>query len=193
MTAGRWESYQKILARECCGSAQAAIGKRFSESGGAPWHEVIGVVEDVRMDGVGDPAAAVAYWPILADLPTNFDPTRAVTFAVRSTRAGTPEFIVEVQRAVWSANGSLPVADVRTMGDISQESMARTSFTLVMLTIAGSMALTLAFWAFSASFRTQFRSARARSASVWRWERRKHRFAGCLFAPRWPSLEPASP
>ena len=131
------------LARECCGSAQAAIGKRFSESGGAPWHEVIGVVEDVRMDGVGDPAAAVAYWPILADLPTNFDPTRAVTFAVRSTRAGTPEFIVEVQRAVWSANGSLPVADVRTMGDISQESMARTSFTLVMLTIAGSMALAL--------------------------------------------------
>ncbi|MFZ0305965.1 MAG: ABC transporter permease [Terracidiphilus sp.] len=131
------------LARECCGSAQAAIGKRFSESGGAPWHEVIGVVEDVRMDGVGDPAAAVAYWPILADLPTNFDPTRAVTFAVRSTRAGTPELIVEVQRAVWSANGSLPVADVRTMGDISQESMARTSFTLVMLTIAGSMALAL--------------------------------------------------
>jgi predicted permease len=131
------------LARECCGSARAALGKHFSESGGAPWQEVIGVVEDVRMDGVGDPAPAVAYWPILSDLPSDFDITRGVTFAVRSTRAGTPEFIGEVQRAVWSVNGSLPVADVHTMKDISEESIARTSFTLVMLTIAGSMALSL--------------------------------------------------
>jgi predicted permease len=131
------------LARECCGSAQAAIGKHFSESGGAPWQEVIGVVKDVRIDGAGDPAPAVAYWPILSDLPSDFDITRSVTFAVRSRRAGTPEFIGEVQRAVWSVNGSLPVADVRTMEDISEESMARTSFTLVMLTIAGSMALSL--------------------------------------------------
>jgi predicted permease len=131
------------LARECCGSAQPAIGKHFSESGGTPWQEVIGVVEDVRMDGVGDPAPAIAYWPILSDLPSDFDITRGVTFAVRSSRAGTPEFIDEVQHAVWSVNGSLPVADVRTMQDISEESMARTSFTLVMLTIAGSMALSL--------------------------------------------------
>jgi len=131
------------LARESCGSAQAAIGKHFSENNGTPWHEVIGVVQDVRMNGVSDPAPAVAYWPILSDLPSDFDLTRAVTFAVRSTRAGTPEFIGEVQRAVWSVNGSLPVADVRTMEDISEESMARTSFTLVMLTIAGSMALSL--------------------------------------------------
>jgi len=131
------------LARACCGSAQAAIGKHFSENGSTPWREVIGVVQDVRMNGVGDPAPAVAYWPILSDLPSDFDVTRGVTFAVRSTRAGTPEFIGEVQQAVWSANGSLPVADVRTMEDISEESMARTSFTLVMLTTAGSMALAL--------------------------------------------------
>lgn len=132
------------LARECCGSAQAAIGKHFSESGGAPWHEVVGVVQDVRMNGVGDPAPAVAYWPILSpDRPSDFDVTRAVTFAVRSPRAGTPELIGEVQRAVWSVSGNLAVASVRTMEDISEESMARTSFTLVMLTIAGSMALAL--------------------------------------------------
>jgi predicted permease len=131
------------LARECCGSAQAAIGKYFSENGNAPWREVIGVVQDVHMDGIGDPAPAVAYWPILTDLPSDFDVTRGVTFAVRSTRTGTSAFLAEVQRAVWSLNGSLPVADVRTMEDISGESMARTSFTLVMLIIAGSMALSL--------------------------------------------------
>ena len=132
------------LARECCGSAQAAIGKHFREYDSMPWHEVIGVVQDVRMNGVGDPAPAVAYWPILsADLPSYFNATRAVTFAVHSPRAGAPEFIGEVQQAVWSVNANLPVANVRTMEDIYQESMARTSFTLVMLTIAGSMALAL--------------------------------------------------
>jgi len=131
------------LARECCGSAQAAIGQHFREYDSMPWHEVVGVVEDVRVNGVGDPAPALAYWPILADFPFDFDPTRSVTFAVRSTRAGTPEFIGEVQHAVWSVNRNLPVADVRTMEEISEESMARTSFTLVMLTIAWLMALAL--------------------------------------------------
>jgi ABC-type antimicrobial peptide transport system permease subunit len=40
-------------------------------------------------------------------------------------------------------NPSLPLASVRTMQDIYSLSMARTSFTLVMLAIAGSMALAL--------------------------------------------------
>ena len=52
-------------------------------------------------------------------------------------------FIGEVQQAVWSVNSNLPLASVRTMQDIYSQSMARTSFTLVMLAIAGSMALTL--------------------------------------------------
>ena len=130
------------LARECCGSAQAAIGQHFREFDSMPWHEVIGVVEDVRMNGVGDPAPAIGYWPVSARNPF-FDPARAVTFAVHSSRAGTPEFIGEVQKAVWSVNANLPVANIRTMEDIYGQSMARTSFTLVMLAIAGSMALAL--------------------------------------------------
>lgn len=107
-----------------------------------PWHEIIGVVEDVRMNGVGDPAPAMAYWPVL-DTNSSFDWARGVTFALRSARAGTPEFIGEMQQAVWSVNANLPVADIRTMEDIYGQSMARTSFTLVMLAIAGSMALAL--------------------------------------------------
>jgi putative ABC transport system permease protein len=48
-----------------------------------------------------------------------------------------------VRQAVWSVNASLPVASTRTMQDIYGQSMARTSFTLVMLGIAGAMALLL--------------------------------------------------
>jgi len=48
-----------------------------------------------------------------------------------------------MQQAVWSVNSNLPVADISTMQDIYADSMARTSFTLVMLAIAGAMALLL--------------------------------------------------
>ena len=61
----------------------------------------------------------------------------------RSDRAGTQTFINEMQQAVWSINSNLPVAAISTMQDIYGQSMARTSFTLVMLAIAGTMAFAL--------------------------------------------------
>jgi putative ABC transport system permease protein len=62
---------------------------------------------------------------------------------VRSARAGTEAFLKEVQRAGWSVNGNLPLASVRTLREIYDRSMARTSFTLVMLALAAGMALVL--------------------------------------------------
>jgi ABC-type antimicrobial peptide transport system permease subunit len=48
-----------------------------------------------------------------------------------------------MQQAVWSVNGNVPLATVQTMQILYSQSLARTSFTLVMLAIAGSMALAL--------------------------------------------------
>ncbi|HEX4038482.1 MAG TPA: ABC transporter permease [Acidobacteriaceae bacterium] len=135
------------FARDAWGSAAAAIGKRIRQSPGMPWQEVIGVVEDVRQHGVDELATPTVYWPAqLNDYysrPAVIAPPRAVTFAIRSPRAGTAGFITQLQQAVWSVNGNLPLANVRTMGDLYNQSMARTSFTLTMLAIAGSMALAL--------------------------------------------------
>jgi len=68
---------------------------------------------------------------------------RTVTFAIRSERAGTESFLNQVRSAVWSVNSNLPLASVRTMQEVYDKSVARTSFTLVMLGIAGAMALAL--------------------------------------------------
>jgi ABC-type antimicrobial peptide transport system permease subunit len=73
----------------------------------------------------------------------SIDTQRAVTFEVHSDRAGTESLLSEIQRAVWQVNGSLPVASMQTMAELYGRSMARTSFTLVMLAIAGAMALAL--------------------------------------------------
>ena len=134
------------LARELWGSPNAAIGKRFREYPTMPWHEVVGVVQDVRENGVDQASPTTVYWPsIMHDIfgPGSFDARRTVYFAIRSKRAGTPAFINEMQQAVWSVNSNLAVASISTMQDIYSQSMARTSFTLVMLAIAGTMALAL--------------------------------------------------
>ena len=134
------------LARELWGSPSAAIGKHFRELPSMPWHEVIGVVQDVRENGVDQVSPATVYWPSMMHGifgPDTFDARRNMFFAMRTDRAGTQPLINEMQQAVWSVNANLPVAEISTMQDIYGDSMARTSFTLVMLAIAGAMALAL--------------------------------------------------
>jgi predicted permease len=135
------------FARESWGSASAAIGKRIRQFTNMPWQEVIGVVEDVRQHGVDEKAPAIIYWPAMLNDPYTSQPTidgpRSVSFAIRSNRAGNENSVIQVQQAVWSLNASLPLASVRTMQEFYDQSLARTSFTLVMLAIAGAMALAL--------------------------------------------------
>jgi ABC-type antimicrobial peptide transport system permease subunit len=69
--------------------------------------------------------------------------SRDVTFAIRSNRTGTEPFITQIAQAIWATNPNLPLARVQTMGEIYDRSMVRASFALVMLAIAGVMALTL--------------------------------------------------
>ncbi len=135
------------FARENWGSAAAAIGKRGRQFTNMPWQQVIGVSEDVRHNGVDEKAPAIIYWTAMINSPYTRKPTidsqRAVTFAVRSNRAGNESLVADIQSAVWSVNANLPLASVGTMQEIYSKSMARTSFTLTMLAIAGSMALAL--------------------------------------------------
>jgi predicted permease len=134
------------LARELWGSAQAALGKRVKEFQSAPWSEVIGVVEDVRENGVQAAPPETVYWPsMMVGLfgGKEVQVMRNSTFVVRSERAGNQGFVEEIRQAVWSVNSNLPVASVQTMQEVYDHSVARTSFTLVMLGIAGAMSIAL--------------------------------------------------
>jgi len=68
---------------------------------------------------------------------------RDVSFVIRSSRTGSQSFLKDVREAVWSVNPNLPLASVHTLDYLYKRSMSRTSFTLVMLSVAGSMALLL--------------------------------------------------
>jgi predicted permease len=133
------------VAREMWHSPSAALGKRVRTGSTDDWREVIGVVADVYDDGVNKDASKTVFWPMLMK---NFEgeKTRArrqLAFAVRTPRAGTESLMKEVRQAVWSVAPNMPLADVYTQEYYYRTSMARTSFTLLMLGVAGAMALLL--------------------------------------------------
>ncbi|MGA3042232.1 MAG: ABC transporter permease [Bryobacteraceae bacterium] len=133
------------MARELWRSPAGALGKRLREGMNDSWREIVGVVQDVHSDGADQKAPATVYWPMM--MPKfwgneMFVQRRAV-FAIRGSRAGSDSLIKEVRQAVWSVDPDLPLESVRTMAEVYRGSMARSSFTLVMLAIAGGMALLL--------------------------------------------------
>ncbi len=157
LIAGRdftWEdSYDKLpvavisenFAKEYWGSAQNALGKRIRTGSTDDWRQIVGVVGDVYLDGVSKKAPTTVYWPLMMN---NFDTQkemvqRWVSFMIRTPRAGSEAFMQEVRQAVWSEDADLPLAMPNTEGHFYKQSMARTSFTLVMLAVAGAMALLL--------------------------------------------------
>lgn len=133
------------LARENWQSIHNALGKRLRVGTTDEWNEVIGVVGDTRDDGVDKPAPTTAYWPMVVQnfMGDKIFTRRFVWFTVRASRAGSADFMNEIQQAVWSVDANIPLADPTTLGRIYTKSMARTSFTLVMLCVAGGMALML--------------------------------------------------
>jgi predicted permease len=133
------------MAREIWREPTAALGKHVRAGVKGEWKEVIGVVADVHDDGIDHPAPTIVYWPMLM---RNFDDPgdsveRRVAYVIRTPRAGTSALSQEIRHAVGAVNGSLPLADMKTLQSVYERSMARTSFTLMLLGIASAMALIL--------------------------------------------------
>ena len=133
------------FAREYWGSPTAALHKQIREGKKDQWREIIGVVADVHDQGLNKKASTTVYWPVL--LKEFWDNKtfvrRTAFFTIRSSRTGSQSFLNELRKSIWSINPNVPVAEVRTLDQIYRKSMARTSFTLVMIAIAGGMALLL--------------------------------------------------
>ena len=135
------------VRRPCAGAVGDPGGgnrSTYSWDTGRRIREVVGVVEDVRSRGLESEPPATVYWPSMMVDFIVFEPLfvqRGVAFAVRSPLAGTAGLARQIERAVWSVNPDLPIASVGTMQDLYDRSLARTSFTLVMLVAAAGAAL----------------------------------------------------
>ncbi len=157
LVAGRdltWtEIYKKIpvaivsenFAREYWQTPLNAVGKQIRVGNTDDWREIVGVAADIHDDGVNKPAPTSVYWPLIGE---RFEGQkdffrRDAALVIRSPRAGSEALTREIQQAVWSADPNLPLADVHPLSYYYTKSMARTSFTLIILAVAGGMALLL--------------------------------------------------
>jgi predicted permease len=138
------------LAREYWGSPQAAMGQRVAvRPDPVRWHEVIGVVEDVLETGLGQTPQLLVYWPQVTlafwqgTTLDNVMTWRGMGYAIRSPRVGTAGFQREIREAIWEVNPNLPVRSLASLEELMAQSIARTSFTLVLLGVASAVALIL--------------------------------------------------
>lgn len=145
-SGGRVALISEEIARELGGTPADALGRRIrTPNERDDWREVIGVVESVKEDALHTSAPGIAYWPTMMQnaLGNPVLAVPAIAFVVRSDRAGTAALNNEIRAAIWSVNRDAPVALERTMQSLYGASLARTSFALVMLALAGAMALVL--------------------------------------------------
>ncbi len=130
-------------------SPAQAVGKRIRNFGGpfgeSAWREIVGVVGSIRDDGMAQDPVSTVFWP---QVMTEFwgeelQVPRSIAFAIRARGSNPMGLLQPAREAVWALNPNLPLARIRTLEEIVTESMARTSFALIMLGIAASVALFL--------------------------------------------------
>ena len=117
-----------------------AIGKvlkqGFPERPGT-WREVVGVVGDMKFEGVTEPTTMQVYMPMVQNAPGEY--TLLVRAAVAPTALRT-----QVEGVVQSLSSDTTVSDVRTMEEVLTASIARQRMALLVLGVFALVALVLA-------------------------------------------------
>lgn len=127
---------------------ESAIGKRIAaglptEMGGdTPWLTIVGVVDDVRDDGLARAPVAMVYYPMASPDEESGRVVRRLALTIRTL--GDPlAMLPAVRDEIWAVDSRLPVSTVRTGRELLAAASARTTFTLIMLAIAAVVALLL--------------------------------------------------
>jgi len=113
------------------------VGKRIGLPYESQWITIVGVVGEVKQDSLSGTKEETVY-AAMAQAP-GLD----VTVVARTT-GDVAGFATTLRAAVAELDRSAPVTDIRTMSDIVSASLARSRFTVVLLTAFALVALALA-------------------------------------------------
>ena len=103
---------------------------------------IIGVVANARQIGLDEPPRPELYVPLLQD-PLSTEYQRSMTIVARS-KSDPGTLAAPLRAAVTAADKSMPVYAFKPMTEYLRDSLARRRFNLILLTVFGCVALTLA-------------------------------------------------
>jgi putative ABC transport system permease protein len=101
------------------------------------WRQIVGVIADVKFQGVTEASPMQVYMPLAQDPPADF--TVAIRTAVEPASLGSA-----VEAVVASISRDMPVSLMRTMEQVLDESIARQRMALIVLSVFAGVALILA-------------------------------------------------
>jgi putative ABC transport system permease protein len=119
---------------------QSALGKRLKQGwpeSKAPWCDIVGVVKDVKLDGVNRET------PLQIYLPFAHNPAAAPAFVVRSD-VSAATLTQSVKAIFHDLEPNLPAYSPQTMAEVMAGGMARERASMVILGVFAGIALLLA-------------------------------------------------
>ena len=129
------------FARRYWTSLSAAVGRHIKMNADDPWSTIVGVVGDVRDQGLTQPPAELVYSPLLTVAATGKQWTpHDVAFVVRGADAREPA-AASIETAVRSAAPTVPVYRMIPLAGLQANASARTSFLLAVVAAAALIAL----------------------------------------------------
>ena len=125
----------------------SALGKRMTswapQAERQGWYTVVGVVGDVRLEGLDQEPVDLVYEPLLGLDDGSKDLPASLSFVVAS-RLPEASLAPSLRHAVRSVDPNLPMAPVRTVDSLVRGSWAPMAFTVTVLLLASLMALVIA-------------------------------------------------
>jgi putative ABC transport system permease protein len=121
------------------------IGKGIKGNGSQPpFYRIVGVTEQVRANGLAEPPIPEVYFPMLpVEGAPLWSPPTGMTLVVRRSGSDPAQLAPAIRELVRRMDATVPVENIRMMREVVAESMARTTFALLLLGLAGAVAVVI--------------------------------------------------
>jgi len=122
------------------------IGKGLGPEFEDPTREIVGVVADVKENGLDQEPPPIMYLPAaqMSDSLTRLGNSVIPASWIVKTIGSPAGLTARIQKEFLAVDAQLPLSRVRTMEQVVSNSIARQSFNMLLLTIFGAIALLLA-------------------------------------------------
>lgn len=137
---------KKYWPKEDALGQQMVIGKGLGPQFEEPSRQIVGIVGNVRENGLGNAGVGVMYVPqsqMTEGLTALANSVIPLSWCVR-TATDPSSLRVAIERELHGVDGQMPISRERTMTEVLSAAVARQSFNMVLLSIFAGVALLLA-------------------------------------------------